>query len=82
MRKEHWSAWGFLIPTAEYVGGTLAGVGLGVFLAGFVLLPPDGHLPIWLNMLGFGCIGVGSLWARSGQRKRFQMQNAQPIPKA
>ena len=64
--------WGFVIPTGEYNGGVIGGMGFGVLVA-TVILSPDHRITNPLVWIGcFGCVVVGSLLARAAQRKRFQ----------
>ena len=64
--------WGFVIPTREYNGGVIGGLGLGVFLT-TVIISPDHRVTNPLVWFGsFGCIIAGSLLARAAQRKRIQ----------
>ena len=63
---------GFVIMTGEYVGGVLAGVGLGI-LATYAFLVSAHRIPnTWAFLLGFCFTTAGSLLARATQRKRFQ----------
>jgi hypothetical protein len=64
--------WGFVIPTREYNGGVLGGLGLGVFVTTAILRPEHRITEPWVWFGAFGCIVVGSLLARAAQRKRFQ----------
>ena len=72
MKTERLMKWGFVIPTGEYSGGVIGGLGLGVFITTAILSPEHRvtNPLVWLG--SFGCITVGSLLARAAQRKRFQ----------
>jgi hypothetical protein len=72
MKTEKLMTWGFVIPTGEYSGGVIGGLGLGIFLT-TVVVSPDHRISNPLVWFGcFGCIVVGSMLARAAQRKRFQ----------
>jgi hypothetical protein len=82
MKTERLMKWGFVIPTREYNGGVLGGMGFGALVA-TVILSPDHHITnplIWIGC--FGCVAVGSLLARSAQRKRFQKDLSDEKPDA
>jgi hypothetical protein len=82
MKTEKLMELGFVIPTREYNGGILGGLGLGVILT-TVINSPDHRIMnplVWL--CSFGCIVVGSLLARAAQRKRFRDDLAHKKPDA
>jgi hypothetical protein len=76
MKMESLLKYGFTLPTAEYNGGVLAGLGLGV-LATTIVLSPEHRITVpWVWFVVIGCIVAGSLLARGAQRKRFQSEGA------
>ena len=82
MKTEKLMKWGFVIPTREYNGGVIGGLGLGVFLT-TAIVSPDHRITNPLVWFGsFGCIVVGSLLARAAQRKRFQKDVTDEKPDA
>ena len=82
MKTELLMKWGFVIPTGEYCGGVLAGVGCGTFIATVILSPEHRLTQPWIWFAGIGCVAVGSLLARSAQRKRFQKNLSDEKPAA
>jgi len=82
MKTERLMKWGFVIPTGEYCGGVIGGLGLGVFITS-AIASPDHRITNPLVWFGsFGCIAVGSLLARAAQRKRFQKDLTDEKPDA
>ena len=82
MKTERLLKYGFVIPTREYNGGVLGGLGLGVFIT-TVVLSPDHHVTVpWVWFLAFGCIATGSLLARAAQGRRFQNDKIDKKPVA
>jgi hypothetical protein len=82
MKTERLMKWGFVIPTREYNGGVLAGLGMGVFIT-TAILSPEHRITnplVWFG--GLGCVVVGSLLARAAQRKRFQKDVTDEKPDA
>ena len=82
MKTEKLMKWGFVIPTGEYSGGVIGGVGLGVFIT-TAILSPEHRITnplVWFG--GLGCVVVGSLLARAAQRKRFQKDVTDEKPDA
>jgi hypothetical protein len=72
MKYERWHKLGGVILTGEYVGGVLAGVGLGICVT-YALLLSAHHVPdTWAFLFACGFTTTGSLLARAVQRKRFQ----------
>jgi hypothetical protein len=71
MKTERLLKYGFLIPTREYIGGALGGLGLGVFITTVILSPEHRVTVPWVWFLAFGCMVTGSMLARAAQRKRF-----------
>jgi hypothetical protein len=81
MKIERLLKYGFVIPTGEYNGGVLGGLGLGIFITTVILSPEHRVTMPWVWFLAFGCIVVGSLLARAAQRKRFEKDctNDKPV---
>lgn len=63
---------GFVIPTREYLGGILGGLGLGIVITITIVTPAHRVTAPWVWLVVCGCITTGSLLARAVQRKRFQ----------
>lgn len=82
MKTEKLMKWGFVIPTGEYNGGVIGGIGLGIFVTSAILSPGHGITNPLVWFVGFGCIVVGSLLARTAQRKRFQKDTMEEKPDA
>jgi hypothetical protein len=82
MKNERLIRWGFVIPTREYSGGVLGGLGLGVFITTAILSPEHRITQPWVWFGGLGCVVVGSLLARAAQRKRFQKAVSDEKPDA
>jgi hypothetical protein len=72
MKTDQLMKWGFMIPTKEYIGGILAGLGLGILLTTSIISPEHHITEPWAWFLVVGCILIGVLLARAGQRRRFQ----------
>lgn len=75
MKMEQLLKYGIVIPTKEFNGGMLGGVGLGVMIATVILSPEHRITVPWVYFLAFGCIAIGSALARAAQRKRFQQKS-------
>jgi hypothetical protein len=72
MKTERLLKYGFVVPTREYNGGVLAGLGLGVLITTLILSPTHPVTTPWVWFMIWGCILVGSLLARAAQRRRLQ----------
>ena len=70
MKIEQLTKWGFIIPTGEYYGGVISGLGLGVFITTVTLSPEHRITVPWGWFITLGCIIAGPLLARNAQRKR------------
>jgi hypothetical protein len=64
----------FVVLTQEYLGGIIAGIGLGLLVASGFRPSGLGSYSALFWILAFFCIGAGSLLARSGQRKRSHQE--------
>jgi hypothetical protein len=72
MKSSRLLKWGLVVPTREYIGGILGGLGLGVFITMLILSPAHRVTESWVWLVVCGCIVTGSFLARAAQRKRFQ----------
>jgi hypothetical protein len=73
MKTERLLKYGFVIPTREYNGGVLGGFGFGMLVMALILSPE--HRAPGIFFLALTCVVTGSLLARAGQRKRFQIES-------
>ena len=71
-------AFRFTRLTQEYVGGILAGLGLGILLTGYILFRPDMFYELKeLVIVGFLLMPIGGAVARHAQAKRDRSQAQQ-----
>ena len=64
--------------TQEYVGGILAGLGLGILLTGYILFRRDIFVELKeLFIVGFFLTAIGGSVARHAQAKRVRSQAQQ-----
>ena len=74
MKKRGWPR-SFLRLTEEYVGGILAGLGLGILLTGYIHFRRNIFELGELVLVAFALIPIGASIARHGQNKKEKSQN-------
>jgi hypothetical protein len=70
--------------TGEFVGGTIAGIGLGIIMTNAFLATSERHVvvPPLLWICAFFCTTGGSLLARSARLKRLSKHDRDEKPDA
>jgi len=68
----------FVAPSREYLGGILAGIGIGILIANALVSSSERRIVFspWVWILAFVCIAVGSLLAKAAQRRRSREAEA------
>jgi hypothetical protein len=72
MKNEHQLKMGSAIMTGEYIGGLLAGVGIGILITYAFLLSSHRIPNRWAFVLGMGFMIAGSFLAAACQRRKSQ----------
>jgi hypothetical protein len=75
MKQERLHKLGFVIMTKEYVGGVIAGLGVGIIIAFLIFWPEHRVSSPFALLLGCCCTIGGSSLARAAQRKKFQQDD-------